>query len=191
MAVGRGSILRWLAHRGRQGDAIGRPETVTLLLAFVEDVVVADENERQRHLDTKAGTLAGFVAVALSLEAGLGASVLLHDRLTCAPKILFEVFFAAAVVTLGLAALFAVLGVLVPQTYLGVDEAQIDDLCNEPTMSASTPELRERLLATLVEITLEGRRRNNKKAKWLKAAALSLAAAVSAIAAQGLTLLFA
>lgn len=175
---------------GHEGP-YGRPGSVRLLLRFAQELVLKDEDERQRHLDTKGGTLAGFVAVALSLEAGLGASVLIGEDISCPAEVLFTSFFVVAVISLAASALCAVLGVLVPQGYLAVDEPTVRELAAEPMMQVPAAELRERLLATVVEITLQGRERNRRKARFLTASAIFLGLGVTAIAAQGLTLPFA
>jgi hypothetical protein len=170
---------------------IGKPSSVRLLLDFARDIGLADEETRQRHLDTKAGTLAGFVAVALSLEAGLGASVLTTDELGCAVRALFIFFFVVAVLGLAGAALSALLGVLAPQPYLGLREEILSGLATRAEMEVDEDVVRERQLATVVDIALYGRWTNDRKAKWLGWAARALAIAVVAIAAQGLTLPFA
>lgn len=171
------------------GDTYGEPASVELLLAFLRDVVLPDEQERQRNLDTKAGTLAGFVAVALSLEAGLGASVLLEKDLECGARGLFIFFFVLAMLGLAAAGLFALVGVLAPKDYEVLDDDQIDQMATSPEMTRPVDEVREMQLATLSVVIRQARIVNGKKAKALKWASLSLAVAISAIAAQGFTLL--
>ncbi len=172
------------------GDTYGSPDSVELLLAFLRDVVLADESERQRNLDAKAGTLAGFVAVALSLEAGLGASVLFRDGINCSVRTLFIAFFVVAIVGLASAGLFALLGVLIPKDYEVLHDDQIDEWATAVEMARPADVIRERQLATLSVVIRQARTTNGKKAKALKGVAISLGIAVSAIAAQGLTLPF-
>lgn len=173
------------------GETLGRPESVKLHLSFVRDVVLADESERQQNLDTKAGTLAGFVAIALSLEAALGASVFLGDELNCGAKSLLILFFVIAVVGLGGSGLFALLAVLAPKDYLVLDTEQINRMATEEEMRRHPDEIREMQLATLTDVITHARSTNERKAKGLRYASLSLAVAIGAIAAQGLTLPFA
>jgi hypothetical protein len=161
-----------------------------MLLAFLRDVALADETDRQRNLDTKAGTLAGFVAVALSLEAGLGASILLRSDLDSAVRALFILFFVVAILGLAGAGLCALLGVLAPKPYEVLDEDQIDAMATEEEMRRPADEVRERQLATVSVLILKARKTDERKARWLKWAAISLGIAVAAIAAQGLTLPF-
>jgi hypothetical protein len=174
----------------RSDEEIGVPESVELLLAFLRDVAFTDESERQKNLDSKAGTLAGFVAVALSLEAGLGASVLLKHNIACAPRALFVFFFVVAVLGLVASGLFALLGVLTPKDYLVLDDEQIIGLSSGAEMAKPSGLVRENQLATMADIIVHARKTDNKKAKSLQLAAISLAVAVAAIGAQGLTLSF-
>lgn len=176
--------------RADGSEEVGQPESVDLLLAFLRDVAFADESERQQNLDSKAGTLAGFVAVALSLEAGLGASVLLEHSISCASRALFVFFFVVAVLGLVASGLFALLGVLTPKDYLVLDDDEILRLSSADEMGRAVNVVRERQLATIADLTIQARDTDNKKAKSLRFAAISLAVAVSAIAAQGLTLPF-
>jgi hypothetical protein len=171
-------------------EVFGSPESVELLLAFLRDVALADETERQRNLDTKAGTLAGFVAVALSLEAGLGASILLHHGIGCAVRTLFIFFFVVAILGLAGAGLCALLGVLAPKPYEVLDDAQIEAMATEAEMGRPAEEIREKQLATVSVLIRKARKTDERKATWLKWAAISLGVAVTSIAAQGLTLPF-
>jgi hypothetical protein len=171
-------------------ETLGDPESVDLLLAFLRDVVLSDETERQRNLDTKAGTLAGFVAVALSLEAGLGAAVLLEQDLSCGARGLFIFFFVVAIVGLAAAGLFALLGVLAPKDYEVVHDEQVDQFATEAEMQRPPDLVREMQLATLAKVVKGTRDTDAKKAKALKWASVSLGVAVTAIAAQGLSLPF-
>lgn len=157
------------------GETHGSPESVDLLLSFLRDVVLSDETERQRNLDTKAGTLAGFVAVALSLEAGLGASVLTEERLPCAVRALFIFFFVVAILGLAAAGLFALLGVLTPKPYEVLHDAEIDRFATAEEMTRPAAEVRERQLATVSVILGEARTTDAKKARALKASAICLA----------------
>jgi len=175
---------------GNSGE-LGERETVKLLFAYAQDNLLADERDRQRHFDTKAGTMTGFVAVALSLEAGLGASTLIDNNLDCAAMALFTLFFFIAVGALVLSAIFAVLGVLVPKPYLGVDDEELSGLANESTMNRPVGEMRESLLSTVVDVVVHGREQNDKKATKLRVASISLAVGVSGIACQAATLPFA
>ena len=170
---------------------IGNPDAAELLLPFAQDVALGHEQDRQRHLDTKAGTLAGFVAVALSLEAGLGATVLNKTSLDCTAETLFVVFFVAGIGGLALAAMLALLGVLAPKDYLEMTEEAIKGLASAEELNAPPSVIRERQLVTVVDITLQGRKTNDAKAKRLKGASISLACGIGAIAAQGLVLAFA
>ena len=169
---------------------LGQPASVDLLLGFLRDVAFADESDRQQHLDTKAGTLAGFVAIALSLEAGLGASVLLDQSIACGVRALFIIFFVVAVLGLATSGLFALLGVLAPKDYLALDDAQIEQMSTRAEMQRPANEIREKQLATLADLILHARATDNRKARSLKIASIALAVAVAAIAAQGLTLPF-
>ncbi|MGN6587396.1 MAG: hypothetical protein ACTHKT_08000 [Solirubrobacterales bacterium] len=174
----------------QSGTELGRPPSVELLLGFLRDVAFADESDRQQHLDTKAGTLAGFVAIALSLEAGLGASVLLDQSINCGVRALFIFFFVVAVLALAASGLFSLLGVLAPKDYLALDDSQIEEMSTRAEMQRPANEIREKQLATLADLILHARTTDNRKARFLKLSSVALAVAVAAIAAQGLTLPF-
>jgi hypothetical protein len=176
--------------RETSGEAMGDAASVELLLGFLRDVAFSDESARQQHLDSKAGTLAGFVAVALSLEAGLGASVLLEQSMACGVRVLFILFFVVAVVGLAVSGLFALIGVLAPRDYLVLDKAQIEGMATRAEMQRPTDDVREKLLATMSDLIVGARATNDKKAFALKVASIALAVAVAAIAAQGLSLPF-
>jgi hypothetical protein len=169
---------------------MGRPDSVELLLDFLRDVAFWDEVERQRNLDSKAGTLAGFVAVALSLEAGLGASVLLERSISCEARSLFIASFVIAVLGLLLSGLFALLGILAPKDYLALTNEQVEQMSTRTEMQRPANIVREMQLATLVELVQQARKTDDRKARALSLAAISLAVAVAAIAAQGLVLPF-
>jgi hypothetical protein len=172
-------------------EPIGDPNSAKLLLPFAQEVALADEQERQRHLDNKAGTLAGFVAVALSLEAGFGATVFVDGSLDCAVEALFTTFYVVGVGGLAAAGLSALLGVLAPRGYLALTEEAIEGLASKAELNAPPDVIRERQLETVVQITLDGRKTNDRKVKSLKWASISLAIGVGAIGAQGLALAFA
>jgi len=188
------TTVRGLWNGGEMHDEspepLGNRESVDLLLALLRDVVLPDETERQRNLDTKAGTLAGFVAVALSLEAGLGASVLLKQDLACGARGLFIFFFVVAILGLAAAGLFALLGVLAPKDYEVIHDDQVDQFATQSEMQRPPDLVREMQLATLAKVVIGTRDTDAKKAKALKWASVSLGIAVFAIAAQGLSLPF-
>jgi len=173
---------------GNLGVELGQPASVDLLLKFLRDVAFADESDRQQHLDTKAGTLAGFVAIALSLEAGLGASVLVDQSIPCGARALFILFFVVAILGLAASGMFALLGVLAPKDYLALDDNQIEQMSTRAEMERPANEIREMQLATLADLILHARTTDNRKARFLKVASIALAVAVASIAAQGLTL---
>ena len=175
---------------GNSGVELGQPASVNLLLKFLRDVAFADESDRQQHLDTKAGTLAGFVAIALSLEAGLGASVLVDQSIPCGVRALFTLFFVVAILGLAASGMFALLGVLAPKDYLALDDNQIEQMSTRAEMERPANEIREMQLATLADLILHARATDNRKARFLKVASIALAVAVASIAAQALTLPF-
>jgi hypothetical protein len=176
---------------GGGNEELGQPESVGLLLSFLRDVAFADESERQRNLDTKAGTLAGFVVVALSLEVGLGASVLVEESLPCGARALFIAFLAVSVLALAASGLAALLGVLLPKDYLALEADQIMEMATRAEMQRPPNEVREMQLATMAQIVAEAQAADDQKAKQLRRASIALAVGLVAIAAQAFTLPFA
>lgn len=171
-------------------ELLGKPDSVRALVEFAETIALADEQDRQENLDGKAGTLAGLVAVALSIEVGLGASVLASDDLACAGRAVFITFLCFALAGLSTSGLIALLGILVPKGYPGLKAESISRLATRSEMDTDVRILNERRLSTVVEFVEGARKTNDKKAKWLSRASIALAAGIVAIAAQGLTLPF-
>lgn len=57
------------------GESFGKPESVEQCLSIMAEVA-EEQRERNRHLDTKAGSIAGFAGTALTLNLTLGRPLL-------------------------------------------------------------------------------------------------------------------
>ena len=57
------------------GESFGKPESVEQCLAIMAEVA-EEQRDRNRHLDTKAGSIAGFAGTALTLNLTLGRPLL-------------------------------------------------------------------------------------------------------------------
>jgi hypothetical protein len=57
------------------GESFGKPESVEQCLSIMAEVA-GEQRDRNRHLDTKAGSIAGFAGTALTLNLTLGRPLL-------------------------------------------------------------------------------------------------------------------
>lgn len=153
--------------------------------------VLAEERARGRHLDQKAGAFSGFTAIALSLEAGLAPNAYSGDLLACQSEAVFTVMFVLAIGSLLIAAGIAILGVLAPQSQLGVTDEQIDAYSDRPKVITPAPDLLIAELRTLTEVAVGDRQAFDHKAKRLTYASIALALGVFGISGQAITLAFA
>lgn len=164
----------------------GRDESVKQCLEIMSEVS-AEQRARARHLDTKTGTLAGFAATVLTLNATLGRP-LLDANLPKDAASRVEVYFTVSVIALGLAALVAVVGVLRPMGHKDLDEEQIDAYSDHEKVNADPEDLRMTWLRTVTEMAISDRTAGTRKARLGNLAVLCLAIGLCGVAAQALTL---
>jgi hypothetical protein len=164
----------------------GRDESVQQCLEIMKEVS-AEQRARARHLDTKTGTLAGFAATVLTLNATLGRP-LLEARLPEAAASRVESFFTISVITLALAALVAVVGVLRPMGHKDLDEEQIDAYSDRGKVNTDPEDLRMTWLRTVTEMTISDRKAGTWKSRLGNVAVVCLAIGLCGVAAQAVTL---
>jgi hypothetical protein len=155
--------------------------------------VSAEQRARARHLDTKAGTLAGFAGTVLALNAGLGGRLLSSDdkdKLTDAAQHLIRIFLAVSTIALGLAAFAAVAGALRPMGHEDLNDLSIERYARRPKVVTDPHALRMTWLQTLARMTSSDRRAGAWKARSLMIAVSLLAVGLAGVAGQGLTLVF-
>jgi hypothetical protein len=163
------------------------PESVQILLPMVRSVV-DEERARGRHLDVKAGSFAAFIAVALSLEAGLAPNAYGADLLNGEAEGIFTVFFIGAIFSFLIAGILAVLGALAPQKHPGIDEEQIDAYSDRPKVTTPPDDLQMTELRTLTEVAIGDRAAYDRKARVLTFASLFVAAGILGISGQAVTI---
>jgi hypothetical protein len=152
--------------------------------------VLPEQVARARHLDSKAGTTAGFCATALALNLALGTSLLKRDLGSCGGT-LIHVFFGLAVLALAAAALAAVFGGLRPMGFKDLDNDQIDAYSDRPKVVTAPVELRMTWLRTMTEMAMSARKAGDDKAKWSRRATTLLSLGVVGVIGQASTLLLA
>lgn len=151
--------------------------------------VSAEQRARARHLDTKTGTLAGFAATALTLNATLGRPLLSAEASSnCMSTI--RAFFVVSVVALALAVLIAVGGVLRPMGHADLDEDAIDGYSDRPKVTTDPQDLRMTWLRTVTEITKSDRKVGNAKSLMATISVLLLAIGVLGVVGEALTLVY-
>jgi hypothetical protein len=163
------------------------PEAVDTLWTLAEGVL-ADERERGKTLDTKTASLAAFSGTILALDSTLGQGLLSRDLGSVGDPLL-PVFFLLAAAALVVAAAVAVLGVLLPQRFLGINQSELARFAYFPLVGAEKAEIQGRMLRTVTEdvITVE-RERNDRKARLTKVSAVALGVGLVGIAGQAITL---
>ena len=172
------------------GERFDDPESVKVLLPIVREVL-AEERARGRHLDQQAGAFSGFVAIALSLEAGLAPNAYGGSLLACQSEAIFTAMFVLAIGSLLTAAGISILGVLAPQPHPGVSDETIDGYSDRPKVITSPADLRITELRTLTDVAVGDRRAYDRKARRLTYASIALAIGVLGISGQAVTIAFA
>jgi hypothetical protein len=169
-------------------ETFGRDDSVVQCLAIMGEV--ADEQRaRNRHLDTKAGSIAGFAGTALTLNLILGRP-LLSQRFPKSPwahGMIRDAFLASAVL-FAAAALAAVVGVLRPAGTDDLDEPAIDGYANRPKVTTPPPELRETWLQSVTAMALSDRKAGDSKARWSSVGVVLLAFGVVGLLVQAVIL---
>jgi hypothetical protein len=161
-------------------------ETVGELLTVLNRLV-DDERARGQGLDGKSATLAGFTGTILALTATLGAELLKLD-LGGVGSAVFRSLYVVSIVSLGVASLVALVGVLRPQARLALAMDEIRRFSEFPLIAQPTVEIRGRMMNTLIDALEHERRLNDRKAALTRFSAASLALGFLAVAAQAVTL---
>jgi hypothetical protein len=157
------------------------PKTVAAILEQVR-FSVAGEDERARHLDSKAAQLLTFSGVVLALTGTLGG-LTLSANLTGAVRVLAGVFFVGALVILLIAAVFALIAFR-PAQYLGLDEDALEKFTEPPNVYLPPWRIRGDIATGLFAPLRRAYDRNERKAKWIKRAATTLVIGLIVVAAE-------
>jgi hypothetical protein len=169
-------------------ETFGNDDSVTECLTIM-GAVADEQRERNRHLDTKAGSIAGFAGTALTLNLTLGRPLLqqqFHNH-SWAHGVIRDAFIASAAL-FAAAGLTAVFKVLKPAPTDDLDEDAIDSYSDRPKMVAPPLALRETWLRSLTSMTLADRKAGNQKAKWSERVVGLLALGIIGLLVQAVTL---
>jgi hypothetical protein len=164
----------------------GSPESVIECLAIMREVA-EEQRGRSRHLDAKAGTVAGFAATALTLNLTLGRPELLQHFGGPAHAWIRD-FFLGSAVMFAAAAAVVLFGVLRPMSTDDLDETAIDGYADRPKVVTPPADLRLTWLQTVSRMALSDRAAGNVKATRSNVAAMLLALGVVGLLGQALVL---
>lgn len=169
-------------------EPFGKDESVVQCLDIMREVS-QEQKARARHLDLKAGTLAGFCATILTLNVALNASLLGHSASTT-PPLSFRVLFFVAALALATAAIVAVVGVLKPMDHDDLTDEQIDAYSDRPKVITPASDLRMTWLRTVTDMTRSDRRAGDAKSTRTNIAVGFLALGLVCVAGQAAILSF-
>jgi hypothetical protein len=141
-----------------------------------------DEEQRGRHLDSKALQILGFVGVIFTLTATLGGTVLTQVNLG-SERVAVAYLFVSSLGTLLCAAVAAVLAVR-PAEYFGLDEDALEKFGYEPRIYDPPWQLEGDILLGLIKPLRAARIKNDAKARWVKRAAALVVPALVVVAAE-------
>ncbi len=175
--------------REEASEPYGNDESVEQCLVVMREVL-SEQVARARHLDTKAGTAAGFSATALALNLALGSTLLKRD-LGSVGGTAIHISFGVAVLFLGAAALTAIYAGLKPMGFDDLHEEAIDSYGARPKVITPPAELRLTWLQNLTKMALSARKTGDSKATWGTVVAILLIAGVLGVAGQAATLVVA
>lgn len=145
---------------------------------------ISDENRSVgRHLDTKTGSVAGFAAVTLALNATLSRP-LLDDDLGRVAEPLIHLAFALATVALLACAVAALVGVLSPKPQFDVTYEQLGEFSGPPYTTSPPVQVKKWWLERAAEIAQSDRLANRRRAKSMRIAVISLVIALVAITSE-------
>jgi hypothetical protein len=148
----RERLVRLLSHpEPVEPERFSRPVSVKQCLEILVDVR-NQERAREQHLDTKTASLLGFSAVTLTLNVTLGSS-LLRRALSHTWHDVARYSFLVAVVSLGLGAVVAVVGVLRSVGRHDISEEGIDAYADRPKVLTAPQDLRDTWLQTVASVT--------------------------------------
>lgn len=179
-------------HHPQAGDnstaeSFGEDASVVQCIEIAREII-DEQRARNRHLDAKTGTLAGFSATVLTLNATLGRPLLQDPDLSARADVFVSACFAVTLLALTAAVVLAVLGVLSPKASTDLTEKQIDQYSDRPKVVTAPEALRLTWLRTLTDMAKSDRRVGNAKAKHANRAAKALATGLVGVAGQALTL---
>lgn len=174
--------LREVAANATEPDEEGVAE----LLAIAQDTV-EDERARGRALDAKSGRMLGFSGLILSLNLAVAKPLFDADLGTVGKPIVLVLFFVT-VVSLLVAVLLAIAGVLSPQRYRGFGRDQLRKFTEPETQAMTRLVVHQSMLGAVADMIDQNRPLNDCKARITKLVGRWLAIAFIAVAALAIVI---
>lgn len=159
------------------------PETVETLYAAVGEFLSA-EDAREQSFNTRAGGLAGFVGIIVSISAAVGKVALDEDPSEWA-TIAGGIFFGVAMIALVASLLISITRVLIPQEGAAIAIGDIENYPNWGHIDQEKVMVQGKILRGLVTALAKDRQRNDKKATALGRAYAALLVGIGALAVFG------
>lgn len=163
-----------------------KPETVDALVDAVRDLLQA-EDTREQSFNTRAGGLASFVGIIVSLTTA-GGKLAFDEHLSHRATILGTVAFGVAMAALLVTLLMAIVKVLVPQESAAISMKTIQRYPNWEYIAQDKVMVQGEILHGLIAALAKDRERNSSKATWLRRAYIALLIAVVGLIAFGVIL---
>jgi hypothetical protein len=171
-----------------EDEPFGHEASTEQCLAIINEVAT-EQRDRNRHLDTKAGSVAGFAATALTLSLTLGRPILQqHFKGSAWAHGVIRDAFLASSALFALAAITALVGVLRPAGTKDLDEKAIDGYANRPKVITPPAQLRETWLQTVTAMALADRHAGDVKATWSNVGIFFLVLGIVGLLTQAFTL---
>ena len=158
-------------------------DTVDALVDAVRDFLSA-EDAREQSFNTRAGGLAGFIGIIVSISAAAG-KVALDKNSSCLATILGGVAFGVAMIALVVSLVVTITKILIPQESAAIDMSTIERYPNWEYVGKEKEMVQGEILHGLIAALAKDRQRNSLKAKALRCAYIALLVGIGALAVFG------
>lgn len=156
-------------------------ETVDALVDAVRDLVAAEDG-REQSFNIRAGGLAGFVGIIVSIST-VGGKVALDQNPTYLATVLGAIAFSVAMVALIGSLVVAITKILIPRESAAIGMGTIERYPTWEYISKVKPMVQGEILHGLIAALAKDRQRNSSKAKALRRSYVALLIGVAALAA--------
>jgi hypothetical protein len=160
-----------------------KEDSVETLLGIVRDLL-KDEENREQSFNTRAGGLASFVGLIVSVTTAAG-KLALDGKPSHAASVWAAIFFAVSMLALVGSLAMAVTRVLLPQSSAAIGLSTIKKYPTWHYVSRDKVEIEGELMRGLITTLTTDRDRNDSKSTWLRRAYISFLAGIVALLAFG------
>jgi hypothetical protein len=160
-----------------------KADTVDALFEAVRDSLNA-EDTREQSFNTRAGGLAGFVGVIVSITTAAGKIALDEDPSRVA-TVASAIAFAVAIIALLTSLIIAITKILIPQESAAISMSTVERYPTWEYIATDKTMVRGEILRGSITALAKDRQRNSSKATWLRRAYKALLVAVAALTAFG------